>query len=115
MTVIFSGTKELNSLTAETNVIINQEDKKFTGGKAVYTATNGILEITESPTWQAGARSGKGNVLRVNQAQNEMMVRGNASVRLPASELGQSAPAGPADPVKPRLKSTGHEVAEIFC
>ncbi len=115
LTATFTGTNELQTLTAQTNVVIEQEDKRFTGGRAVYTATNGVLEITENPTWQAGLRSGKGRILQVNQAQNEMTVRGNASARLPASELSQSAFAGSALPAKPRPKGTGQEVAEIFC
>jgi lipopolysaccharide export system protein LptA len=111
----FIGTNELQSLVAETNVVIEQEQTRFTGGKAVYVGTNGVLKITEKPTWQSGLRSGKGDVLWVNQAQNEMVVRGHASVRLPAAELGQSALPGPAGNIAPASTNAGPQFADIFC
>src|SRR5262249_37163717 len=40
MLVMFAGTNELQSMVAEKNVVIESEDKQFTGQKAVYTATN---------------------------------------------------------------------------
>jgi lipopolysaccharide export system protein LptA len=88
----FGGTNDLQTMLAETNVIIqqlaNSATNQFTGARAVYAATNGIMEITGKPTWQAGLREGSGNILQVNARSNSMVALGNAWMRLPAQELG---------------------------
>jgi len=91
LTATFTGTNELQRLVAEKNVVIQEEDKRFTGQTAVFTGTNGILELTgpPAPTWQAGERRGSGTLVRVDTRQDEMLVSGNASMRLPAEELGE--------------------------
>ena len=106
MTARFTGTNQMDTLLAETNVVFTQEDKLFTGARALFTATNGVLEMTGDPAWKAGLREGKGDrilaYLRQNE-KNEMQVLGNAWMRLPAKELGESMPAG-ARP-SPKLKT----------
>src|SRR2546425_324078 len=47
MTVTFSGTNELQQLVAENDVVIEQGDLRFTGGKAVYSGDPGLLELTD--------------------------------------------------------------------
>ncbi|HWQ93827.1 MAG TPA: hypothetical protein VN673_19345 [Clostridia bacterium] len=89
MTLAFTGTNQLDRLVAEDNVVISQEDKRLTGGKAVYTGKDGVLELTREPQWLYGPRQGRGRVLRVHSRQEEMVVQGNASMRLPAREFGQ--------------------------
>lgn len=116
MTATFAGTNQLQTLVANEQVIIEQEDKRFTGGIAVYTQTNTTLEITQNPTWRSGLRAGKGDLLRINTLRNEMLVRGNASLHLPANELaGQFSPT-------PSVGSTNHpapagtnQFADVFC
>jgi len=88
MLVTLLGTNELQSMVAEKDVVIENDDNKFTGQKAVYTATNGILELTGDPTWHAGDRDGKGEVILVDLSQNKMEVLTNAYMRLPSSQLG---------------------------
>jgi lipopolysaccharide export system protein LptA len=115
MTVSFAGTNELQQLVALTNVVIEQDTNRFTAGKAVYTGTNGVLDLTEKPTWQSGPRSGKGNLIRVRTEPDEMYVKGNASVRLPAKELGEPLTQGSAPPSKPRTKGETDQFADVFC
>jgi lipopolysaccharide export system protein LptA len=93
--VAFAGTNELQTLVAEQNVVIRQEadDMEFNSTKALYTATNGMLRLTGNPKWRAGEREGKGDLILVNGQKNEMLVSGNASMRVPAAELGQASPA----------------------
>ena len=91
MTVTFAGTNQLQTMVAEDRVVIEQETNRFTGSKAVYTATNGLLELTGHPAWQAGQRSGKGDLLRLKVQQDEMSVHTNAYMRLPADQLAQAA------------------------
>jgi lipopolysaccharide export system protein LptA len=86
----FTGTNQLDRLIAEQDVVIEQEPKKFTADKAIYTGTNAMLELTGNPAWQDGTRQGTGEVLLMNTAQNELVARGNAVLRLPAHDLAQS-------------------------
>jgi lipopolysaccharide export system protein LptA len=78
-------------MVAERQVLVAQEDKQFTAEKAEYTGANNLLELTGNPAWRLGVREGKGDWMRVNLAREEMLVRGNALMKLPAAELGQSA------------------------
>jgi lipopolysaccharide export system protein LptA len=116
LTASFTGTNELHTLVAETNVVIQEEDKRFTGETAVFTGTNGILELTgkPNPTWQAGMRSGTGKLLRVDTQHDEMLVSGDALMRLPAEELGQ-AEALPVTSPAPRPKPAAPQFADITC
>jgi len=88
LTVAFSGTNELQSLVAEPNVVIQQDDRQLSGGRAVYTGASWVLALTEHPAWRDGLRSGKGDLLRVIMRPYEMIVTGNATMRLPADEFG---------------------------
>ena len=113
MTLTFSGSNQLERLVAQTNVVIDQDTNRFTAGKAVFTAADGILELTHNPTWQAGPRQGRGDVLRVNTQANELLANGHAFMRLPAEEFaGQLAPETPGQKVRPPPKGLG-QFAEI--
>jgi lipopolysaccharide export system protein LptA len=115
MTVAFSGTNELQTLSAYRNVIIEEGDKRVTGGRAFYTHTNTTLEMTEDPQWQYGLRQGKGNLLRINTQQNEMLLRGNALMHFPAGEMAsQLSPATNLVTNGQPGKGT-NEFAEIYC
>jgi lipopolysaccharide export system protein LptA len=112
MTAFFSSTNEVRKVVAERDVVIEQADKSFQAAKAVYTATNGLLELTGSPFWRAGEREGRGDLIRVLATNEEMRVEGNATVRLPAHELGQAVPA--VTPSRPgRRQSSREQFAEI--
>ena len=115
MRATFSNSNELQNLVAHTNVVIEGADKRLTGGQAVYTSTNGWLELTQKPTWKAGDRQGKGDRLRMNTQQEEMQALGHAYLRMPAQELGQTmALGGPTTLKKPPLKSAAPQFGEIF-
>jgi lipopolysaccharide export system protein LptA len=116
MTVTFSGTNELQTLTANKNVIIEEGDKRFTGGLAFYTHTNTTLEMTQDPTWRSGPQHGKGDLIRVNAQQNEMLVHGNAYLALPANQLaGQFSPTTSTGTTNRPSRSGTNMFAEIFC
>ena len=114
MTLTFSGTNELQKMVAEHQVVIAQEDRQFTAEKAEYTGTNGLLDLTGNPAWRAGLREGKGDLVRVNLAREEMLVSGNAFMKLPAAELGQSAFTALGKPKPGESKATTNEFAEIY-
>jgi lipopolysaccharide export system protein LptA len=91
MTLTFTGTNEFQKMVAEDQVVITREDKQFDAERAEYNGTNNLLDLTGNPGWRAGLRNGKGDWVRVNLAREEMFVRGNAFIEMPAAELGQSA------------------------
>jgi lipopolysaccharide transport protein LptA len=115
LTLTFSGTNELQKMVAQHQVLIEQEDRKFTAEMAEYTGTNSLLELTGDPHWQAGPRQGNGDQIRMNLAHDEMLVHGNAFMRLPAAELGQSAVSVMGKPIQNESRVRTNEFAEVFC
>ena len=114
MTLTITGTNELQKMVAEHNVVIAQTDSQFTADNAVYTATNGLLDLTGNPAWRAGTREGKGDLVRANPAREEMFVRGNAVMKLPAAEVGQTTFTGLGKPQPAKSKGGTNEFAQIF-
>lgn len=119
MKAVFVGTNELDQIIADRKVVITEGDKevvkRFTGGHAVYTHTNATLELTQNPEWQAGARCGKGELVRLDTQSNELLARGNAWLRLPANELAsQFASTNHAVAPGPSKGAT-NQVADIYC
>ena len=114
MTLTFTGTNELQRMVAEHQVVIAQTDRQFTAETAEYTAADGLLNLAGNPAWRAGTREGKGDSMRLRLAQEELLVHGNASMRLPAAELGRTTltALGTNQPVK--VKVATNEFAEIF-
>jgi lipopolysaccharide export system protein LptA len=115
LTAAFTGTNELQQLVAETHVILEQETNRFTGGKAVYTGTNGMLELTESPTWRSGPREGNGDLIQVDLERNEMLVRSNAFMQLPANELSRPTGSGPDASAPAGAQAGTGQLAKIRC
>jgi lipopolysaccharide export system protein LptA len=125
MLVTFSGTNQLDTLTADKNVVIEEgtdpDKKRFTGGHAVYTHTNTTLEITQQPRWQAGLKRGKGDdLLRLNTQRSEMLVRSNAELVLPANQLASQLTPRPLTATNNSttnarpVQSGTNEFAQIF-
>lgn len=117
LTLTFTGTNELQRMIAEDKVVIEQGEQMeqgFSAGKAVYEGKTGIMELTQNPSWRSGLREGKGDVLLVNVNQSQMDVRGNASMRLPAQEIGQTIPGGLAATNTVSDKPAATQFADLF-
>jgi lipopolysaccharide export system protein LptA len=114
MNVMYAGTNQVERLVAWNEVIIKNDTNMLRGGHAVFEGTNSVLEMTEKPAWANGLREGKGNVIRVNTSTNEMLVHGNASMRLPANELARAADPRSASTNKPPAKTGTNQWAEVF-
>jgi lipopolysaccharide export system protein LptA len=113
--IAYSGTNQLDSLVAQEQVVMKEGTNTLSGGKAVYHSKDGWLTLSGHPAWSSGERSGKGELIRINTRTNEMVVRGNASMRLPGRELTQAADArGPLPTPRAAGKPT-NEWAEVFC
>jgi lipopolysaccharide export system protein LptA len=95
MLVTLLSTNELQSMVAETNVVIQNATNRFTADKAIYTATNDLLSLTGNPAWRAvtrqGVREGTGDLILVDLKERKMDVLTNAWMRLPSSQLGPTA------------------------
>jgi lipopolysaccharide export system protein LptA len=117
LSLSFSGTNQLRSMTAEKDVVIQQFDKqterRFTGGRLDFDAPSGLLTLTDHPTWRVGEREGRGDVMEANVRQDVTTVRGHAWMRLPAGELRQSS-ALPGRAAA-RLNSATNQFAQVFC
>jgi lipopolysaccharide export system protein LptA len=114
MTLTFTGTNEFQKMVAEDQVVITREDKQFEAARAEYTGANNLLDLTGNPGWRAGSRKGKGDWVRVNLAREEMLVRGNAFIEMPASELGQSALSEMGTSKQGESKRENTALARIF-
>jgi lipopolysaccharide export system protein LptA len=118
MSLTFISTNEFDTLSMDRNVVIEQtdEERKFTAGHGFYTHTNSSLLLTQDPTWAAGSRTGKGEMIRLNMQQNEMIVQGDASMRLPANQLaGQLVtPSATVATNRPASKTGTNQFAQIF-
>ncbi|MEY2427616.1 MAG: hypothetical protein QOJ40_501 [Verrucomicrobiota bacterium] len=114
MSVTFAGTNELQQMVAQNDVVIEQDAAKFTAGRAVYSGNTGVLELTDRPAWRAATREGQGDLLLMNVRKNELIAHGNASMRLPANDLGQSF--GPSSDAAPTVhsQSASNQFAQIF-
>jgi len=132
LTVGLAQTNQLERMVAERQVVIHQQDTQFLAGKAVYESTNGVMDLTEEPRWRAGSREGQGDLIRLFTKPEAMLVRGNASMLLPAEELasaevgsygpserpaassqGRSASGAAHDPPAPKPSGTNSPMAEI--
>jgi lipopolysaccharide export system protein LptA len=114
LTLTLTGTNELQRIVAEPRVVIGQEDGQFTADRAEYTATNGVLDLAGNPAWRAGLREGKGDLIRVQPARKEMLVLGNAIMKLPAAELGRSAFTALGQSKRGGAKPASNDFAEIY-
>ncbi|HEX4342060.1 MAG TPA: hypothetical protein VH255_01635, partial [Verrucomicrobiae bacterium] len=90
VTADIAGGNAIQSVVAETNVVVEQEDGRFTGQLAKFFATNSTAIFSGKPTWAKGDRSGAGDVLFVDQGQSQMTVVSNAMMKLPGNALGSA-------------------------
>jgi lipopolysaccharide export system protein LptA len=108
----YVGTNQLERMAADGGVIIEREDQRLSGARAIYDATNGVLDLIDQPQWRVGLREGDGDSIRIDTRREEMLVTGRASMRLPAAQLGAitrlaggpigrtNAPTPPSEPAK---------------
>jgi lipopolysaccharide export system protein LptA len=102
-------------MVADRAVVIEQQTNqtRFTAEKAVFDGPTEVLELTGQPTWKAGLRHGSGETILVSKRQNEMQVRTNAVMWLPADELQTSGSGTQSSVTTPRGSAGGTQVAEI--
>ncbi len=118
LTVWLGPTNELDRMVAQDVVVIQQVDRRFFADKAVYEGAQGVMELTGAPRWEAGERRGQGRVIELYSKPESMLVRGDASMLLPATELasadiashatpGGAAPVARPSPARPAATPAG--------
>lgn len=91
LTLGFVNTNELTSLLAVGGVVVSQDDREFSAGRLDYDARSRLARFNENPAWKDGSRSGSGRVILVHALDEELEVRGDATLSFPAEQL---APVG---------------------
>ena len=98
--------------------MIAQGDRQFTAARADYHGTNSLLDLSGNPVWRAGTREGSGDWMRMNLTNQEMLVRGNAVMKLPAGEVGRTRLMGTPEPKttkpKPELAGTARILSQEY-
>jgi lipopolysaccharide export system protein LptA len=87
MTVWLAGSNRVQSIVAEGNVVVAQNDGRITAERAVFSGTNPASLFTGKPTWQSGDRHGSGDVLVLDRASRELRAQGNGRMSLPADQI----------------------------
>jgi lipopolysaccharide export system protein LptA len=113
LTAGLGQTNQLERMVAQRQVIIHQQDRRFLAGKAVYEATNGVMELTEEPRWEAGLRQGRGDLIWLSTKPEGMLVVGNAWMRLPAEELASAEMMSHGASDRPAASSAGGTAAKL--
>ncbi|PYK63196.1 MAG: hypothetical protein DME21_03775 [Verrucomicrobia bacterium] len=99
MTIISTAqSNRTESVVAERSVVMEQGDNRVTGEKAVYTATNALVEVTGNPEWKMSQREGTSEVLAFDLKNRAYHAARNVRMRLPTGALGASTwlPSGSA-------------------
>jgi lipopolysaccharide export system protein LptA len=86
-----TGLNRPESVVAERHLVMEQGDNRVTGEKAVYTATNGMMEVTGAPAWRMGQREGTAAVLAFDMQHRVYRASRDVQMRFPAGSFG-SAP-----------------------
>ena len=90
MTVVIVGGNAIQSVHAETNVVVSQQDGQFTSDIGKFYASNSTALFTGHATWTKGDRSGAADTLFVDQLLGQMTAWSNAMMKLPGSAMDQS-------------------------
>jgi lipopolysaccharide export system protein LptA len=78
------------SVVAERSVVMEQGNNRVTGAKAVYTATNEMVEVTGKPSWKLSQREGTAEVLAFDLKSRAYQATRDVRMRLPPGGLGAS-------------------------
>jgi lipopolysaccharide export system protein LptA len=109
---------QINSLIAETNVIVEgkQDQSRATGMRAQYTRNQNqeLIELTGNPAWQFGPRQGSADLLRYDRLSNTILASGHAYIKLPRNDMAQ--PNSLFSALNPTNKVTGttNQFIEVY-
>lgn len=111
----FTGTNEIQSLAAEGQVQVDQQDSRIRAERMDYEAAAAKVTFLGRPEWQSGPRRGRGERIEIDTERKEMWVRKQAWMQLPAGDLGDTTGVGlPGGAPGARLETTPVP-AEVTC
>lgn len=79
--------RQLRQIDAITDVVLVQKDTRATGGRALYTVEDGIIRLTNNPTWKVNDREGSSEFLAINRTNNTFHATGKVYMKLPHSNI----------------------------
>jgi lipopolysaccharide export system protein LptA len=81
--VISTGiSNQVTQIVADQNVVITQTNMVTTSARAFYTLTNGIVELTGSPTLKSSDRLLTADVFLLNRSNNTFKTRGKYRIEM---------------------------------
>jgi lipopolysaccharide export system protein LptA len=94
--VISTGiSNQVTQIVADQNVVISQTNMVTTSARAFYTLTNGIVELTGSPTLKSSDRLLTADVFLLNRSNNTFKTHGKYRIEMarPPESRKQSSKA----------------------
>jgi len=76
------------SVVAERHVVMEHENNRVTGDKAVYEARNETMELTGAPAWRLGPREGTAEILAFDMKNRAYRAERTVRMRFPAGSFG---------------------------
>jgi lipopolysaccharide export system protein LptA len=76
LTVLTSGTNQVQRIVAKHNVILEQKDMIATGQQAVYSLDTGLVELTGNPRIKQPGRNVTADIFIINRPENTFTMRG---------------------------------------
>ncbi len=106
----------LRGIVAERKVVIANPSEKSeaTSGKAVYTNSTGIVELTIDPVWRLDQKIIRGDVLTLDTTNALFQALGSAYVRLPLTDLARTNAPATATAQTPAGGAVTNEFVDIF-
>jgi lipopolysaccharide export system protein LptA len=101
----------LESILAEQTVQITQGDNVVSGSRAVYAASNDVVQVSGFARWRTPQAEGEGNVLVLDRQRDQFRARGDTRTRL-LGKAGEGMLTVPLEGKKDPIAT--NEVTEIF-
>jgi lipopolysaccharide export system protein LptA len=116
LTVLVPGTdRRLQSMVAETNVVCSYGTIQATAQKATYAVDTGLVHLTGDPTWQDGARQGRGDELTLDRTNAVFRADGHAWLKLPGRSLSTVSILPQSTAVRTNGPPATNEFVEVTC
>src|SRR6266850_2653863 len=82
--------RQLQSILAEQQVVIDYESVHTTGERVTYSAATGVVQVQDHPAWRSGVREGSGDELIIDRTNKIFHANGNAWLKMPGQSMGAS-------------------------
>lgn len=108
-----TSTRQLQSITAEQNIVADYGGIHATGQRAVYTATNGLVHVTGQPAWRMPDREGRADAVQIDPTNRVVVATGNSYIKLAGQRIGPAGLLSVQASPGPRAAATNTGIVEI--